>query len=63
MKNAIEDYPELQLQEYDFSQPAVRSPDHAYVPGIHASPYAARDVRKEIPDFNLNNFSLRLRGD
>jgi hypothetical protein len=59
MKNLTEDYLELRLQEYDFSQAAVRNPDHACVPGIHASPYAAQGLCKEKPDFVLNNFSLR----
>ena len=59
MKHSTDDYLELRLQEYDFAQPAPRNPDHVLVPGIHASPYAARDTAKEKPDFYLNNISLR----
>jgi hypothetical protein len=63
MKHTTEDYLELQLQEYDFSQPAAGNTDHAYIPGIHASPHAARVSGMEKPEFDFSTPSLRTPGN
>ena len=43
--------------------PAAGNTDHAYIPGIHASPHAARVSGMEKPEFDFSTSSLRTPGN